>query len=217
MKSQYADRDTVGSIYQQAQKNSTQGLLLQDVGSELAQSLVDDLNESIASNPFEGKDFYINVVEERDLQMKNAIKRRLFVSLYRPYPEDNTLVFHVEPNTNRVSFCWDIPHHSELPNILINEHLYDKEYVQRIKQWLNNDLTNFGFVKVSMSSGHVEGYEEKTVNAYREAYYNYCKSIQMDDKALETEKKLGFFWIPNKFIKDKELGADKPRVSLVGV
>jgi hypothetical protein len=182
----------------------------------MVNSLIDDLNETIASNPFEGKNFYINVVEERDLQMPNALKRRMFVSKYRPYPEDNTLVFHVEPKSNRVKYCWDIPHHSELPNILINAHLYDHEYVQRIKDWLNNDLSNFGFVKVSMGNSQVEGYEEKTINAYRESYYNYCKSIEMDEKAVETEKKLGFFWIPSKNPSDKDLEKKSPKVALIG-
>lgn len=217
MKSKYGDRETVGSTYIQAQKNSVQGLILPDLGEEMVKGLIDDLNESIASNPFEGREFYINVVEERDLQMKNAIKRRMFVSKYRPYPEDNTMVFRVEPKTGQTYYCWDIPHHSELPNILINAYLYDHEYIQRINEWLKNDLSNFGFIKVSMGSSQVEGYEEKTIDAYRQAYYNYCLSIDMDEKAIETEKKFGFFWIPNKFAKDKNLADDKPKVSLIGV
>ncbi len=205
MKSKYDDRDTVGSTYIKAQKNSVGGLSLGDINTEMVKGLIEDLDEAVAKDPFEGKSFYINVVEERDLQMPNAIKRRLFESQYRPYPEDNTLVFLVEPKTSKISYCWDLPHWTEIPNILHNELLYDREYVQRINNWLKNDLSGFGFIKVSMNSPHVEGYEEKIINSYREAYYNYCKSIDMDCKAVETEKKFGFFWIPNKFFKYKEL------------
>ena len=175
MKSKYADRDTVGSQYLKAQSNSVEGLVVQDIGTEMAQSLVDDLNECIDSNPFQDRPFYIAIVEERDLQMKNAIKRRLFKSVYRPYPEDNTLVFYAEPKTGKVCFCWDIPHHSEMWNILSNSLQYPPDYIQRIKEWQINELYNFGF--------------EKTMD--------------------------GEHWIPNLNFKDKPLGENKPRVSLI--
>ena len=216
MKSQFGDRETVGSIYTKAQLNDTTGLILPDIGSPMSGDLVTDLNETFASNPFEGRPFYVNCVEERDLQMKNAFKRRLFKTLYRPYPEDNTLVFHMDPKTETVKFCWDVPHHSEFLNILTNSTLYDPEYVQRIRDWCNNDLSNFGYVKVSMGSSQVEGYDEKIVNMYKQNYINYCESIQMDPKALETEKKLGFFWIPNKFLKDKDVTARKTKILMAG-
>ncbi len=176
MKSQYGDRDTVGTTYINAQKDrSLDGLVVGDVNSELLPSLIDDLYDTIKSNPFEGRPFFIAVVEERDLQMKNAIKRRLFKTIYRPYPEDNTLVFYVEPKSNKVCYCWDIPHHSEMWNILSNREQYDGNYIQRIREWQNNDLTNFGF--------------QKTPD--------------------------GEHWIPNPYFKDKPLGADKAKISLI--
>ena len=122
---------TVGEQYLEAQKNDSSGLLIGDVGSELVKSLVEDLNDIIEKNPFQDRPFYINIVEERDLIMPNAFKRRLFLSLYRPFPEDNTLVFRVNPKTTEVFYCWDLPHHSEFPNILCNEEEYDKEYPHR--------------------------------------------------------------------------------------
>lgn len=215
MKSQYGDRDTVGTQYLKAQQNHTEGLLVGDVGDSMLGGLVDDINETIASDPFEGRPFYINVVEERDLQMKNTFKRRLFKSHYRPYPEDNTLVFYAVPKNPSIHYCWDLPHHSELPNILINSFLYDHEYIQMIKQWLNNDLVNFGFIKVSMNSSQVEGYDEKIINSYRDAYVNYCKTIEMDEKAVETERKIGYFWIPNKLFKDKDMNNKNAKIALI--
>jgi len=215
MKSSYGDRDTVGTQYIKAQGNSTQGLVLADIGTEMCRGLVDDINEVIGTNPFQGKDFYINIVEERDLQMKNALKRRMFVTKYRPYPEDNTLVFKIIPKESRILYCWDVPHHSELPNILSNEYLYGQEYIQRLKEWLKNDLSNFGFIKVNMNSSQVEGYEESQINTYRQAYYNMLKSRGMDDKSLSVEKHWGYFWIPNKFHKDQDLEKPQPKSSLI--
>lgn len=218
MKSMYGDRDTHGTTYLKAQKNSVEGLTIGDVGREMVGGLVDDLNDAFASNPFEGRSFYVNVVEERDLQMKNALKRRPHLTLYRPYPEDNTLVFYIEPKSSRVQYCWDLPHHSEFFNILSNEILYDAEYIRNIRQWASGDLSNFGFIKVSMSSSQVEGYDEKVIIGYKKAYVNYCTSLQMDAKSMEAEQKTGFFWIPNKFKKDQDVTSkNDPKVSLVGI
>ncbi len=217
MKSQYGDRDTHGTTYLKAQKNSVEGLTIGDIGRDMVNGLVDDLNDAFQSNPFEGRPFYVNVVEERDLQMKNALKRRPHLTLYRPYPEDNTLVFHVEPKNERVMYCWDLPHHSEFFNILSNETLYDPQYLRNIRDWTNGELSNFGFVKVTMSSNLVEGYEEKTIRKWKECYYGYLQTLGMDNKSLENEKRFGFFWVPNKFIKDKDCTYRGAEVSTLGI
>jgi len=205
MKSQYGDRETVGSIYLEAQKNSTQGLILPDLTGDMKVGLVDDLNDTFKSDPFNGQPFYVRLVEERDLAMKKAFKRRLFKMPYRPYPEDNTTVFYVEPKTESVYYCWDLPHHSEFLNILTNQDLYPPEWVRSIKSWCNNDLSGFGFIKVSMSNNQVEGYDEKTIKLYKDYYIKYCETLQMDAKAIETEKKFGFFWIPNRLAKYRDI------------
>lgn len=212
LKSTYDDRDTVGSTYIKAQKNKTAGLTIGEINDEMVKSLLEDIEGCMNRNPFEDRPFYINIVEERDLQMPNTFKRRIFETLYLPYPEDNTLVFYIKPKSGDIFYCWDLPHHSEIPNIITNEHLYDNEYIKSITAWMRNDLENFGFIKVSMDSSQVEGYEEKTINAYRAAYHSHCEMMGMDRKSLEVEKKLGFFWIPNKFWKPKCLTSDNPKV-----
>ena len=142
-------RKTVGAIYREAaEKNSDAFVINGDLTSELERSLVDDLNETIASNPFENQPFYITVYEKKDLQMKRAFLRRLYVSKYRPYPEDDTLVFHVEPNTNKVKFCWCLPHHTEMDNMLINCTLYNTDLINDILAWKAMNLGHFGFTFV---------------------------------------------------------------------
>jgi hypothetical protein len=216
MKSNYGNRETHGTTYLKAQQNDMRGITVGDVNTDLVKGLVEDLNDTISSNPFGGDPFFISVIEERDLQMKNAIKRRMFVSKYRPYPEDNTLVFYVEPRNNKVCYCWDVPHHSEMPNILSNADLYDTEYVSRIKDWLRNDLYNFGFTKVNMSSSQVEGLDEKVVNRYRQAYYEFCESNGCSEEELETIKKYGHFWVPNPNHVDSPY-KEEIKVSLIGI
>lgn len=141
-------RKTVGSIYLDAKKSCSDSYVINgDLTRELTNSLVDDLNKTIASNPFDGKPFYITIYEKKDLQMKTAILRRLYVSKYRPYPEDDTIVFHVEPRSNNVKFCWCLPHSSEMDNILVNFLSYDKNLVADIKAWKDVDMEHFGFRK----------------------------------------------------------------------
>jgi hypothetical protein len=141
-------RKTVGAIYRDAQmaphdSHVTNG----DLTNELMSSLICDLNETIASNPFDGKPFYITIHEKKDLQMPRAILRRMITTKYRPYPEDDTVVFSVDPKTNDIRFCWCLPHHTEMDNMLANENLFNTEMVYQIKCWKRLDLQCFGFMK----------------------------------------------------------------------
>lgn len=138
-------RLTVGAQYLAIQKQGADPILNGDLTNELTKSLVDDLNDSITSNPFNDRPFYILVHETKDLQMKRAIKRRMLVQLYRPYPEDDTLVYWTDPKSNITKFCWCLPHASEMDNVLKNRHLFHPDYVKDILAWKLNYLEHFGF------------------------------------------------------------------------
>lgn len=141
-------RKTVGATYLDAQKNNTEDFIeVGDMARELMSSLVSDLNDTIKSNPYDNKPFFITIHEKRDLQMKNAFMRRILTTLYRPYPEDDTVVFWTNPVSNEILFCWCLPHWSEMDNMLNNELLYDKNQIAEIKAWKLLDLYHFGFTK----------------------------------------------------------------------
>lgn len=140
-------RKTVGAIYVDAQKQGADPIINGDLTHELQKSLVDDLNETIASNPFQDQDFYITVHESKDLQMNRMIKRRMLKSLYRPYPEDDTIVFHVSPKGGWTKYCWCLPHSTEMDNILMNRHMFHPDYIDDIFAWKTNDLKHFGFAE----------------------------------------------------------------------
>lgn len=145
-------RETVGKIYRDAQIAShDQYVINGDLTHELTKSLVDDINDTIieGTKEFNANPFFITVYEKKDLQMPRAILRRLYKTRYRPYPEDDTVVFSVNPKANDVRFCWCLPHHQEMDNMLINSHLFDKDMVGSIKAWKLNDLFHFGFTKDS--------------------------------------------------------------------
>ena len=215
MKSNYGNRETVGSTYLEAQKDSTKGYSLIDFNNPMTKGLIEDLNDTIESDPFEGRPFYINIVEERDLQMKNAFKRRIFKSIYRPYPEDNTLVFYTEPKAQKTYFCWQMPHHSEFYNIFSNFTLYAGDYIRKLREWTDNNLSNYGFIKVTMDSSQVEGYTPKTLKCYKENYLTFLRTKGLSEKDIDSESRLGFFWIPNKNFKFEEVTAKSKLPKLI--
>ncbi len=153
--SQYnPDRKTVGAIYRDAALAVKSGETVEagDLTRELQSSLVCDLNETIQSKPYDNKPFYITVHEKKDLMMPRCILRRMVTTKYRPFPEDDTIVFYVEPEINKVEFCWCLPHLSEMNNMLNNVGLYENEMITQIKAYKNEDYWHFGFCKDEMGN-----------------------------------------------------------------
>lgn len=157
MKSAYADRDTVGTIAQLAQA-SNEHVQVGDMARAMMPQLVDDLNEAIASNPFDDRPFYIIIHEKKDLLLKNTILRRVLKQEYRPYPEDATSVFWTDPKTQETLFCWCLPHKSEFPNILHNASQYSKEYIKDVIAYEKERLDHFGFYKAGVTEDNVNIY-----------------------------------------------------------
>jgi len=148
-KSNYADRDTVGTIAQLAAQ-SNERVQVGDMARAMMPQLVDDLNDTIASNPFDGRPFYIVIHEKKDLLLNNTILRRMLKQEYRPYPEENTIVFRTDPKSQQTLFCWCLPHRTEFPNILANASSYTKEYIKDIIAYQKERLDHFGFYKAGM-------------------------------------------------------------------
>jgi len=141
-------RNTVGSIYRDAQLNGERGVVIGDVNHEIVKDLVTDINEAIAqgTKEMEGKPFYLAIYEKYDLMLKKGLVRIRKITKYRPYPEQDTMVFHVYPG-GKVYFCWELPHRTQMMNILMSPDLFPPERVQMIKRWENLQLEYFGFKK----------------------------------------------------------------------
>jgi hypothetical protein len=141
-------RNTVGSIYRDAQMNGERGVVIGDVNHEIVKDLVTDINEAIAqgTKEMEGKPFYLAIYEKYDLMLKKGLVRIRKITKYRPYPEQDTMVFHVYPG-GEVYFCWELPHRTQMMNILMSPDLFPAERVQMMKRWENLQLEYFGFKK----------------------------------------------------------------------
>lgn len=141
-------RKTVGAIYRDAQfqNRHEDSIEVGDMGRELTTSLIDDINDAIKNFDIKGKPYYLMVHEKKDLQMKQALARRLLYFGYRPWPEDDTVVFKKNPKTQDLRFCWALPHWSEMDLVLANENQFEKEFINQIKAWKTYDLRAFGFV-----------------------------------------------------------------------
>ncbi len=141
-------RNTVGSIYRDAQINGEKGVIIGDVNHEIKKDLVKDINEAIEAGKKEMGDnaFYLAIYEKYDLMLKKGLVRIPKITKYRPYPEQDMMLFHVFPNDD-VYFCWELPHRSQMLNMLLSPELFDPAQVQMIKRWENLQLEYFGFTK----------------------------------------------------------------------
>lgn len=141
-------RKTAGAIYRDAQINGERGAVIGDVSHEIKKDLVKDINEAIEQGTKEmgDKPFYLAIYEKYDLMLKKGLVRLRKITKYRPYPEQDMMLFHVYPNGD-VFFCWELPHRSQMINILMNPDLYDQAQVAKIKRWENLQLEYFGFTK----------------------------------------------------------------------
>jgi hypothetical protein len=140
-------RNTVGSIYRDAQINGEKGVVIGDVNHEIKKDLVKDINEAIeqGEKQMEGKPFYLAIYEKYDLMLKKGLVRIRKITKYRPYPEQDSMVFHVVGGS--VYFCWELPHRSHMMNILMSPELFESSYVDLIRRWENFQLEHFGFTK----------------------------------------------------------------------
>lgn len=148
-------RPTVGKIYNDLHsKKNLEVVTIGDMSNSMLPGLVEDINEAIeaGTKEFDGKSFYILIHEKKDRQMPDALLRRMIKQTWRPYPEDDTTVFWHDPKGFETRFCWCLPHWSEMQNILMNENLFDREYVGILKAWRRNDLTFFGFAKDNLGN-----------------------------------------------------------------
>ena len=141
-------RETAGKIYRDAQISGEQGVVIGDVNHEITKDLVKDINEAIeqGTKEMEGKPFYLAIYEKYDLMLKRGLVRIRKITKYRPYPEQDMMAFHIYPGGD-VYFCWELPHRTQMMNILMNPGLYDHERIQQIKRWENLQLEYFGFKK----------------------------------------------------------------------
>lgn len=142
-------RETVGKIYRDAQINGERGVVIGDVNHEIKKDLVVDINEAIEQGTKEmnGQPFYLAIYEKYDLMLKKGLVRIRKITKYRPYPEQDMMCFHVYPGGGEVYFCWELPHRTQMMNILMSPGLFDPERVQMLKRWENLQLEYFGFKK----------------------------------------------------------------------
>jgi hypothetical protein len=125
---------------------------------EFMPQLIDDLNEAIASNPFDGRPFYIVVHEKKDAQLKNVMLRRMVKQEYRPYPEPNTTVFWTCPATQETRFCWSLPHQSNFDQYLENASKYHKDQIKDILAYNMERMNHFGFYRHGTNDAGVSIY-----------------------------------------------------------
>jgi hypothetical protein len=152
------NRKTVGAISNEIRKADTKSMLIGDVNHEMLKGLVDDINQALDDGrmTFPNQDFYVLVTEKWEIQMKNALVRKVAVFKRRPYPEANTTCFKYDSKKREVLYCWDLPIRHEMWNVQAASEIFDPQVVQDIKAWENNEMEHFGLMKVGIGDLWVE-------------------------------------------------------------
>lgn len=142
-------RQTAGAIYRNAQLFGERGVVIGDVNHQITKDLVTEINEWIeqGTKKRENKPFYLAIYEKYDLMLKKGLVRIPKITKYRPYPQQDSMVFHVYPESNSVYFCWELPHRSHMLNMINCADLYDPETIQKLRHWEGMRLEYFGFTK----------------------------------------------------------------------
>lgn len=139
-------RPTVGKLYRDLQTmGSKTPIECGDMSNEQMKHWIDDLNDALLTDNFNGKPFYVLIHQKKDLQMPSSQLRKVHVMEFRPWPEDDTDCFWKDPKSLEVRFCWSLPHTSEMDNVLLNPHLFAPEMVFQVKAWKAFDMRQFGF------------------------------------------------------------------------
>ena len=166
-KSLYDNRDTIGTIALDAMLNGERGICVGDMGHELLHSLVEDLNITIESNPYNGHEFYITIHEVKDAQFTNMIKRRMVTSMFRPFPEPATSVWRHNPKMQKTWFCWSLPHWSSFDQYLANPDWYAKEQLDDIKAFKEFKNERFGFINGELGWFPDPKFNDRELDSYK--------------------------------------------------
>jgi len=172
-------RKTVGAIYRDLAINNKERYVdAGDLSRELTKSLVDNINKMLEENKGEERPFYITIHEKKDAQMQRAIHRTLYKTFYRPWPEDDTIVYYVNSKRGIVKFLWCLPHWSAMPNVLMNRDQYCNNYIKDIMAWKNFDLNHFGFEIMKSGSWAIpqEELPENSARIRNEHKERWCES-----------------------------------------
>ena len=155
-------RETLGKIYTDMVQNGPKDKVeVGDMRNELMSSLVEDLNEELKDlakdkdfEKFDGKPYYLRIYEKRDYIMQDVFRRNLYRTLYRPYPEPDSLVFWRSADRNTIKLCWMLPERFVMRNMLESPDLFwDRaEEMRMIQAWENFELQHFGFIKDEMGN-----------------------------------------------------------------
>ena len=147
-----SSRKTVGAICNDIRQTDTKSMLIGDVNHEMLKGLVDDINLALNDGrmAFPNENFFVLVTEKWDIQMGNALVRKVAVFKRRPYPEANTTCFKYDAQKKEVRYCWDLPIRHEMWNVKAASAIFDPQVVADIKAWENNEMEHFGLMKVGI-------------------------------------------------------------------
>lgn len=135
MKSEFADRETLGSQMTKTQRAHENSISIEanDLSHEMGNSYMRELRETIEKHQFLKSPYYIQVISSRDVIWgRRALVFRFFARLSKPLMEDDMDLWYIDNKKNIIKLMWSLPHWSEFDMILRDESHEDKKVVDWI-------------------------------------------------------------------------------------
>jgi len=138
MKSEFGDRDTLGTMLYNTHKEHGGSSPVQagDLTNEISKSYNKALNETIEKHRDWADEYYIQVIPKKEMYAPTrTIYFRFFARKTEPLLEDDMDVWYINNKTGKSQLHWSLPHWSEMDMFLINKHKYDPKFIHWIEKY----------------------------------------------------------------------------------
>lgn len=140
MKSEYGDRDTLGTqiLETQEEHDKSSSIEIGDLSHELGKGYMKGLIDCLELHRDCVAEYYIEVITKKNpLFPDRAINVTYEAVKYLPPMEHNMDVWYVNNALDRLELLWSLPHISEFPIYLTNKHLYSNKLIEWMEIYQN--------------------------------------------------------------------------------
>ena len=140
MKSEYADRDTLGTqiLNTQEEHDKSSSVEIGDLSHELGKGYMKGLIDCVELHRNAVSHYYIQVkVQKNPIFPDRALNVTYTALKYLPMMEHNLDVWYVNNALDKLEVLWSLPHLKEMPYYLRNAHRYSKKLIEWITIYTN--------------------------------------------------------------------------------
>ncbi len=136
MKSEYENRDTLGTQLLKTQKDHQKSSPIEayELAHEGGKSYMRELIDCIEKHRTLINEYYIQVLCKKEIYAPERITKFIFIARRsKPLMEDDMDLWYVNNKKNELKLLWSLPHWSDFDLFLNNQNDYDPNLIKWIK------------------------------------------------------------------------------------